>query len=104
MPTNQHLLRPAASASDPKSQVPSPVSADFVRTYDAQTHEVVDAMSALVANAQAALNWLGADPPDLEEVRHALKGIANDGKRAAEIVVRLGEDVKKSIHCGRTLR
>ena len=104
MPTNQHLLWPAASASDTKGQVPSPASADFVRTYDAQTHEVVDAMAALVTNAQAGLNWLGADPPDLEQVRKALKDIANDGRRAAEIVVRLGDMVKKSTHCGRALR
>ena len=104
MLTNQHLLWPAASASDQKSQVPSPVSADFVRTYDAQTHQVVDAMAALVTNAQAGLNWLGADPPDLEQVRRALKGIANDGKRAADIVVRLKEIVKEGAHCGSALR
>jgi len=96
MPTNQHLLWPAASASDPKGQVPSPVSADFVRTYNAQTHEIVDAIAALVTNAQAGLNWLGADPPDLEEVREALKCIANDGRRAAESVVRLGEIMEAS--------
>ena len=90
MPTNQPLLWPAASASDPKSQVASPVSANFVRTYDAQTHEVVDAIAALITNAEAGLNWLGADPPDLEQVRQALKSVVNDGWRAAEIVVRRG--------------
>ena len=54
-----------------------------------QAHEIVDAITAAVTNAEAGLNWLCAEPPDLEEVRQALNGIASDGKRAAEIVVRL---------------
>jgi hypothetical protein len=64
-------------------------SAEFVRTYNAQAHEIVDAITAAVTNAEAGLNWLRAEPPDLEEVRQALNGIASDGKRAAEIVVLL---------------
>ena len=103
MPTNQHLLWPAASASDAKGQVPSPVSADLVRTYDAQTHEIVDAIAALVTNAQAGLNWLRAEPPDLEEVRRVLDGIAGDGKRAAEIVVRLRAFLKPTLTAERRL-
>jgi hypothetical protein len=58
-------------------------------TYNAQAHEIVDAMLAAVINAQAGLNWLRAEPPDLEEVRQVLNGIVSEGKRAAEIVVRL---------------
>jgi hypothetical protein len=54
-----------------------------------QAHEIVDAITAAVTNAEAGLNWLSAEPPDLEEVRQALNRIASDGKRAAEIVVRL---------------
>ncbi|WJR75776.1 hypothetical protein [Bradyrhizobium sp. NP1] len=64
-------------------------SAEFVRTYNAQAHEIVDAITAAVHGAQAGLNWLRTEPPDVEEVRRMLDGIINDGKRAAEIVVRL---------------
>ena len=75
--------------NDAKGQVPLQTSAEFERTYNAQTHEIVDAMTAAVTNAQAGLNWLRAEPPDLEEVRQVLNLIARDGKRAAEIVIRL---------------
>ena len=75
--------------SDAKGQVPLQTSAEFVRTYNAQAHEIVDAITAAITNAEAGLNWLRAEPPDLEEVRQALNGIASDAKRAAEIVVLL---------------
>lgn len=75
--------------NDAKGQVPLQASVEFERTYNAQAHEIVDAMTAAVTNAQAGLNWLRAEPPDLEEVRQVLNLIARDGKRAAEIVIRL---------------
>jgi hypothetical protein len=70
-------------------------SAEFVCIYDAQAHEMVEAIAAAVINAQAGLIWLRAEPPDLEQVRQALNGIAGDGKRAAEVAVRLRALVKK---------
>lgn len=85
----QHLFRPEGSASDAKGQVPLQTSAEFARSYNAQAHEIVDAITAAVTNAKAGLNFLRAEPPDLEEVRQALNSIASDGKRAAEIIVRL---------------
>ena len=36
-------------------------------------HEVNQPIAATVANAQAALRWLGAEPPNLDEVRQALR-------------------------------
>jgi len=81
--------------SDPKGQGPLHSSAEFVRTYDAQAHNIVDAITAAVFNAEAGLNWLRAEPPNLENVRQTLNGIVSDGKRAAEIVVRLRELMKK---------
>jgi hypothetical protein len=60
-------------------------SAESVRTYGT----IVDVLTATEMNAQAGLNWLSAQPPDLEQVRQALDAIANDGKRTGEIVVRL---------------
>jgi hypothetical protein len=53
-------------------QVPLQTSAEFVRTYSAQAHEIVDAITAAVISAEAGLNWLRTEPPDLEEVRQVL--------------------------------
>ena len=89
MLTVQHFFRPEGSASSAKEQLPLQTSSEFERAYNAQLHEIVDAISATVTDAQAGLNWLRAEPPDLEEVRRALSGIASDSKRAAEIVIRL---------------
>ena len=57
--------------------------------------QIVDAITAAVTNAHAGLNWLRAEPPDLEEVRQVLNFIASDGKRAAEIVIRLQALIEK---------
>ena len=89
MPMVQDLFRPEGMVSDAKGQAPLQTSAEFVRIYNAQAHEIVDAITAAVTRAQAGLNWLRAEPPDLEEVRQALNDIASDAKRAAEIVARL---------------
>lgn len=51
-------------------------------------HEVKQPIAATVSNAQAALRWLGRQPPDLEEVRQALAHIVQDGKRAGDVVGR----------------
>ena len=61
---------------------------EFVRTYNAQAHEITNAITAVVINAEAGLRLLRAQSPDLEVVRQALNRIANDGKRAGDIVVR----------------
>ena len=100
MLTDQHLFRPEGIVSDAKGQVPLQTSAEFVRIYNAQAHEIVDAITAAVTNAEAGLNWLCAEQPDLEGVRQALNGIARDGKRAAEIVVRLQALMNKVAHSG----
>jgi hypothetical protein len=92
---DQYFLRREENVRDARGQVPLRPSAEFERIYKAQAHEIVDAMTAAVANAQAGLNWLRAEPPDLEEVRRALNLIARDGKRAAEIVIRLHALIEK---------
>jgi malonyl CoA-acyl carrier protein transacylase len=102
MVTDQHLFRPEGCVSDAKGQVPLQTAAELVRAYNAQAHEIVDAITAAVTNAEAGLNWLRAETPDLEEVRQALNGIASDGKRAAEIVVRLRALVNNVAHSGRS--
>jgi hypothetical protein len=103
MLTVQYLSRPERILSDAKGQMPLQTSAEFVRTYNAQAHEIVDAITASVVSAQAGLNWLRAKPPDLEEVRQVLNVIARDGKRAAEIVIRL-QALIEDAHGGLGLR
>lgn len=49
-------------------------------------HEVNQPIAATVTNAQAALRWLRAQPPDLEEVRESLDRIVEDGKRAGNVI------------------
>ena len=95
MLTDQCFFWPEKSASDTRGQVPLQTSAEFARTYNAQAHEIVDAITAAVTSAQAGLNWLRAEPPDLEEVRQVLNFIASDGKRTGEIVMRLRALIEK---------
>jgi hypothetical protein len=70
-------------------QVPLQISVEPVRTHSAQAYEIANAITATLLNAEAGLSWLSAQPPDLEGVRRALNSIANDSKRAGEVVVRL---------------
>src|SRR6266404_3720528 len=56
---------------------------------------ITDAITAVVINAQAGLQLLRAQSPDLEKVRQTLNNIANDGKRAGDIVVRTRAHMKK---------
>ena len=64
-------------------------SAEFVRTFVAPVHKIADAVAPTVTNAHTGLNWLRAQPLDLEGARRLFTSIANDGRRAGEIVVRL---------------
>ena len=75
-----------------ESEASMETSAEFCALYGA----VVDALTATVLNVEAGINWLRAQPPDLEQVQRALNGIADDGKRAGEIVVRLRASMKMS--------
>ena len=51
-------------------------------------HEVNQPLCAIVANASAALRWLGSDRPDIPQVREALTDVVCDGKRASELIRR----------------
>ena len=52
-------------------------------------HEVNQPIAAVVTTAHAALSWLGAEPPDLGEVRQALAAIIEDGNRARDLMSRI---------------
>jgi C4-dicarboxylate-specific signal transduction histidine kinase len=59
-------------------------------------HEVNQPIAGAVTNAQAALRWLSARPPDLEEVRQALGRIVKDANRAGDVIGRIRELIKKA--------
>ena len=59
-------------------------------------HEINQPITAAITNANAALRWLGARPPDLEEIRQALSRIVNDGNRAGEVIGRIRDLIKKA--------
>jgi PAS domain S-box-containing protein len=52
-------------------------------------HEVNQPLAAIVADANASLNWLAAPRPDLESVRGALEAIVRDGHRGGEVIQRI---------------
>jgi PAS domain S-box-containing protein len=59
-------------------------------------HEVKQPIAAARNNAIAALNFLNAQPPDLSEVREALDCIVGDADRAAQIIDRIRDHIKKA--------
>src|SRR5215467_5736332 len=59
-------------------------------------HEINQPLAAIVADADASLNWLAKPDPDLEMIRSALEGIAKDGNRAGEVIRRIRQLAAKS--------
>jgi PAS domain S-box-containing protein len=59
-------------------------------------HEVNQPIAAAVTNAQAALRWMRAEPPDFGEVSEALAGIIKEGNRASEVIRRTRALIKKT--------
>jgi PAS domain S-box-containing protein len=59
-------------------------------------HEVKQPVTGVAANAHAALRFLQADPPELDEIREALLAILKNSERAADIVSRIGSLMKKT--------
>jgi PAS domain S-box-containing protein len=59
-------------------------------------HEVNQPIAANLTNAEAALRWVGAHPPDLEEARQALVRIVKDSKRAGDVIGGIRDLIKKA--------
>jgi C4-dicarboxylate-specific signal transduction histidine kinase len=57
-------------------------------------HEVSQPITATVTNGEAALRFLGAPRPDLDEVRDALGRIVKDGHRAGAVLGRIRALIK----------
>ena len=50
------------------------------------SHEINQPISGAITNANAALHWLAAEPPNVEEVRKSLERIIKDGHRASDVI------------------
>ncbi|MCP3469776.1 PAS domain S-box protein [Bradyrhizobium sp. CCGUVB1N3] len=59
-------------------------------------HEIKQPIAAVVNDAQAGLNWLDAQPPDLEEVRQTLGFIVSASKHAGDVMDRIRALMKKT--------
>jgi PAS domain S-box-containing protein len=59
-------------------------------------HEVSQPITATVTSAEAALRWLRAQPPNLDEVGQALGYIVRDGARAGAVLDRIRNLIKKA--------
>jgi len=58
-------------------------------------HELKQPIAVAIGSAQAAFNWLGKQPPNLEEVRQALSRIVEAGTQATEFIERIRNLFKK---------
>ena len=58
-------------------------------------HELRQPLTTIMANAQAARRFLDSAPPDLGELRNALGDIIDDDQRAAEVVQRVRDMLRK---------
>jgi PAS domain S-box-containing protein len=58
-------------------------------------HELNQPLTAILSNAQAGSRFLSAPTPDLAEVRGALEDIAQDAKRAGEVIRQMRALVRK---------
>jgi PAS domain S-box-containing protein len=59
-------------------------------------HEVNQPIGAAVTNAHAALRWMRATPPNMDEVRRALNRIVSNGNRATDVLSRIRAFIKKA--------
>ena len=59
-------------------------------------HEINQPIASVIMNASAGLRWLGAEPPNLEEVRQGLERIRKDGARAGDVIERIRALARKA--------
>jgi PAS domain S-box-containing protein len=59
-------------------------------------HEVNQPLSAALANGDACLRWLGANPPNLDRARASICGIVEAVNRASEVIKRIRALMKKA--------
>jgi PAS domain S-box-containing protein len=60
------------------------------------SHEITQPIASARNNARAAQNFLDMQPPDLGEVKEALRSIVGDADRAAAMIGRIRDHMKKA--------
>src|SRR5882724_13178939 len=60
------------------------------------SHEVTQPITAGITYVEAALHWLGSQPPKVEEAREALELAVKEGERAINIVSGIRALIKKA--------
>jgi C4-dicarboxylate-specific signal transduction histidine kinase len=58
-------------------------------------HEITQPIGSARNNARAALNFFDKQPPDLGEIREALGCVVGDADRAADIIDRIRDHIKR---------
>ncbi|MDH7796950.1 MULTISPECIES: ATP-binding protein [unclassified Beijerinckia] len=58
-------------------------------------HEVSQPLTAIVANANAAMRWLAATPPRQDEASRAIERVVTDAGRAGEVIGRVRQLVAR---------
>jgi PAS domain S-box-containing protein len=59
-------------------------------------HEVNQPITGVVTNAEAALSWLRAEPPNLDRVREILGQVVKDGMRAGDVIYQIRALIRKA--------
>jgi PAS domain S-box-containing protein len=59
-------------------------------------HEVSQPITAMITGAEAALRWQSAQPPELEKARKSINCVADDGRRAKEVIGRIRALINKA--------
>jgi PAS domain S-box-containing protein len=59
-------------------------------------HEVNQPIAAAVTNASAAVRWLNAQPPELDQAREAIERVVKDGGRAGDVIHRIRALARKA--------
>src|SRR3954470_5708632 len=58
-------------------------------------HEINQPLASIIGNADICLMWLSEEPPDLTQLREAISDIDSDGHRAAEVLRRIRDLLRK---------
>ena len=58
-------------------------------------HEVNQPIAGMVMNCQTVMRWLAQETPNLDKIRTAIERVIRDGNRAADVIRRVRDNIKK---------
>jgi PAS domain S-box-containing protein len=67
-------------------------------------HEIVQPLSAVVANARASLNWLSGEQPNIVQARAAIEGVLRDGMSVGNVIHEMRRLFKKETPNKKTIQ